>query len=316
MSSGEGGPGKPRGIVTLAAWVQAHVPPQWRRPRRLILVAAVLLAVIAVYLATRPTLQRHPAPGTTVFPVGQRVVLRFVHSTGSVQLKDGPDGQVSITEHRSGFTGAIHTRYQQQGDVITVAVSVENGLPEATWVDFSVAVPREVGTDVAVAAGTLKAAGHTGGLALRDTNGSIWAAHVSGAIALRTASGSINTHQVSGQVSAVTDNGTITATSTHLSGHSLVAARSGTISFHGSLDPGSHAVFRNTNGATTVTLPGRSPVLVDARTRFGSINSEFSSVHVVSHRGGRFADGRVGRGAPARLSIRTMGGSIDLNRGA
>lgn len=316
MSTGEGGPGKPRGKMTLAAWVKTHVPPQWRRPRRLVLVAAVLLVAVVVFIATRPTLNRHPAPGTTVFPAGQRVVLRFVHSTGAVQLRDGPDGQVSITEHRSGFTGAIHTSYRQQGDVITVAVSVENGLPEATWVDFSVAVPQDTGTDVAVAAGTLKAVGHTGGLVLRDTSGSIWASHISGAIALQTASGSINTRQVSGQVSAVTGNGTITATSTRLRGHSLVAASSGTISFHGSLDPGCHAVFRNTNGATAVTLPGRSPVLVDARTRSGSINSEFRSVHVVSHPGGRFADGRVGRGAPARLSIRTVGGSIDLNRGA
>jgi hypothetical protein len=243
------------------------------------------------------------------------VVLRFVHSTGSVHVSAGQDGQVSITENRNGFTDAIHTSYRQQGDVITVTVSIDNGLPLATWVDFDVTVPQGTSANVTVAAGTLKAADLTGNFVLQDTNGSIWAANVTGAIALRTTSGSINTSRVSGQVSAITENGTITTSSTRLSGHSLVQAVNGTINFHGSLDPGCHAVFRNINGAVGVTLPNGSPVLVDARTRLGSINSEFSSVHAAPDPPGRAASGRVGRGAPARLSIQTTGGSIDLNRG-
>jgi hypothetical protein len=301
---------------SLAAWVEAHVPPAWRRPRRLVLVGAVLLAAIVLIIATRPpatTVPRHPAPGTTVFQVGQRVALRFVHSTGSVHLSAGPDGQVSITENRSGITDAIHTSYRQQGDVITVTVSIDNGLLLATWVDFNVAVPQDMTANVAVAAGTLKAAGLTGNFVLQDTNGSIWAANLGGVIALQTASGSINASHVSGQLSAITNNGTITAISTRLRGQSLMQAQNGTISFHGSLDPGCHAVFRNTNGATGVTLPRGSSVLVDARARSGSINSAFSSVRVASDSGGRVAHGRVGRGASARLSIQTMGGSIDLH---
>jgi DUF4097 and DUF4098 domain-containing protein YvlB len=244
------------------------------------------------------------------------VALRFVHSTGSVHVSAGPGGQVSITENRNGITDAIHTSYRQQGDVITVTVSIDNGLPLATWVDFNVAVPQDTSANVAIAAGTLKAVGLTGNFVLQDTNGSIWAANLSGVIALQTASGSINTSHVSGQVSASTNNGTITTISTRLRGHSLMQADNGTISFHGSLDPGCHAVFRNTNGATGVTLPSGSSILVDARTRSGSINSGFSSVHVVADSEGQVAHGRVGQGASARLSIETMGGSIDLHRGA
>jgi hypothetical protein len=320
MSTGEGGPDKSRKDVTSGArqWVEAHVPPAWRRPRRLVLVAAVLLAAIVLIVATRPpatTMPRHPAPGTTVFQAGQRVVLRFVRSTGSVHVSAGPAGQVSITENRNGFTGAIHTGYRQQGDVITVSVSIDNGLPMATWVDFNVAVPQGTSADIATGAGTLKAAGLSGNFVLHDTNGSIWAASLSGVIALQTASGSINTSHVSGQVSAITGNGTITTISTRLRGRSLMQAQNGTISFHGSLDPGCHAVFRNTNGATAVTLPGGSSVLLDARTRSGSINSGFSSVHVVSDSDERVAHGHVGRGASAHLSIQTMGGSIDLHQG-
>jgi DUF4097 and DUF4098 domain-containing protein YvlB len=182
-------------------------------------------------------------------------------------------------------------------------------------VDFDVAVPQDTSANVATGAGTLRTAGLTGNLVLQDTNGSIWAASLSGVIALQTASGSINTSHVSGQVSAATNNGTITMVSTRLGGHSLMQAHNGTISFRGSLDPGCHAVFRNTNGATGVTLPGGSSVVLDARTRSGSINSGFSAVRVVPDSGGQTARGRVGRGAPAHLTIETMGGSIDLHQG-
>jgi DUF4097 and DUF4098 domain-containing protein YvlB len=280
----------------------------------LIITGAALVAVVALFIATRSTGPSHPAPGTTVFPIGNQVVLRFVHSTGSVHLRAGPGGQVSITEHRSGITSAIHTSYRQQGDVITVAVSVPNGLTLATWVDFDVAVPQNTSANVAIAAGTLTVSGLTGNFALKDTNGSIWATRVDGAIALRTTSGSINASQVNGQVSAATNNGTITTISTRLRGHSLVQAQSGTINFHGGLDAGCHAAFKNTNGAIGITLPRASSVVVDARTPHGSINSTFSTVHVTSNRDGRVANGRVGRGPPARLSIQTVDGSIDLNR--
>jgi hypothetical protein len=322
MSTAEGGPEKSGKDATNAAkrwtgrvgsWMKAHISPAWRRPRRLLLIAA-LLVVIVVIITTWPAAKpSHPAPGTTVFPAGNQVVLRFAHSAGSVHVIAGPAGQVSISEHRNGITSAIHTRYRQHGDVIAVAVSVEKGLYTATWVDFNVAVPQNASANVAVSAGTLDATGLNGNFALHDSNGSIWATDIRGAIAMRTTSGSINTDRVNGQVSASTGNGTITSRATHLSGHSLVEAQSGTINFHGSLDPGSHATFRNTNGATGVTLPSGSSVLVNARTPLGSINSQFPSVHVVSNSDGRIAAGRVGRGTPARLTIQTKGGSIALN---
>jgi DUF4097 and DUF4098 domain-containing protein YvlB len=176
-------------------------------------------------------------------------------------------------------------------------------------------MPQNIGANVALAAGTLEASGLNDNLVLRDTNGSIGVADVSGAITLQTTSGSISASQVSGQVSATTDNGTITTSATHLDGHSLVQAQNGTINFHGSLEPGSQTVIRNTNGAIAVTLPTSSSVLVDARTPHGSINSEFTSVRAGRDADGPVAAGRLGRGLPARLRVQTMGGSISLNRG-
>src|SRR5258708_23305889 len=126
----------------LAALVGGHVPGEWGRPRRLMLAGALLLAVVGFIIATRPaptttTMPRHPAPGTTVFTIANnQEVLRFVHSTGSVNVRSGPDSQVSVTENRNGMTDAIKTSYRQQGEVITITVSVENGLMHTTCEQF------------------------------------------------------------------------------------------------------------------------------------------------------------------------------------
>src|SRR5260221_13394608 len=60
---------------SLSALVEAHVPPAWRRPRRLILVGALLLAAIALIIAPRPAgtpMPRRPAPRPTRFQIDDR----------------------------------------------------------------------------------------------------------------------------------------------------------------------------------------------------------------------------------------------------
>src|SRR5258707_7348173 len=164
---------------SFSALVEAHVPPAWRRPRRLTLLGALLLAVVVLIITTRPAATpRHPAPGTTVFPIGHQVVLRLVHSTGSVHLRAGPDGQVSITEHRVGFTGGTHTSYRQQGDVITVTVSIGSGLPTATWGDFQVAVPPDTSANVHVPAGLATRNCPSGAVLPHDTRGPYPSPHI------------------------------------------------------------------------------------------------------------------------------------------
>src|SRR5215469_13319814 len=135
--------------TSLAAKVKARVPPQWRRPRRLALVGGGVAVLIVLIIANLPSgTTRHPAPGTTVFPISNQVVVRFVHSAGSVHVVAGSAGQVSITEHRHGITSAIHTTYRQQADGISVAVSVGAGLYPGTWVHFTVAIPRAASANV------------------------------------------------------------------------------------------------------------------------------------------------------------------------
>lgn len=290
-----------------------RLPPQWRTRRRWMMVGLILFGVLALYYVTRPATSPQPLPpGTKVFQVSNRPVLVFAHSAGRVHISRGQDGQVRITENRNGVTDAIETKYAQQGDTITVTVSVQDGLYLDTWVDFDVAVPPQAGVSATVAAGTLEATGLSGPVTLRNTNGAIWATNLNGPMDLTTESGSINTTGVSGQLTATTQNGTITTTDTRLSGKSTVRAESGTINFHGSLDPRGSYLFHDSNGAVGLTLPRDAAVSVDARATSGSINSEFPSVTAVQGAGGSGARGNIGRAPRASLTIQTTSGSIQL----
>ena len=294
-----------------------QLPPAWRSRRRLTLVAAVVLGVLFLVYLLRPTPAPPPQvpPGTHVFQVSDRPVLVFAHSAGSVHISAGPDGQVSIAENRNGITDAIQTNYAQKGNTITVTVTIPDGLYLDTWVDFDVHVPRHAGASAELAAGTLNADGFSGRIALNNTNGAIWATNLTGDITLTTQSGSINTDHVRGRLTASTQNGTITTGDTRLSGRSTVQAQSGTINFHGSLDPNGSYIFRDSNGAIGLTLPRRSALQVDARSTSGSISSQFPGVRAVPQTGGSAARGSLGRTPRGQLTIQSSSGSIQLLQG-
>jgi hypothetical protein len=289
----------------------------WRSRRRWALVGAGALAILVLFMATRPS----PAPqqqlpaDTRVFTVGGLPTLVFAHDIGSVHITNGADGQVHIQEVRNGITDAITIHYAQRGDVITVTADVSTGLYLDTWVDFNVSVPRAAGLNASVVTGTLTVSGLRGPIALKDSDGSIWVSQLDGSTSLTTQSGSVNADHVNGQLVVTTGNGTVTTTATHLSGRCLVQAQSGTINFHGSLDRHGSFEFRNTNGAVGLTLPSVSAFQLDASSAGGSINSDFAGVRAVTVNSGTGAHGTVGAAPRPMLRIVTTSGSIDLHKG-
>jgi hypothetical protein len=305
--------------ATLSQSMQ-RLPPRWRKPWLWAVAGALLVLCIALFFGTRspsapPTGPRQTAPGTLSFSVGSRPALVFAHSIGNVHIRSGPDGQVSITENRNGFTDAIHIRYQQNGDTIHVTSDIESDLASDTWVDFDVRVPRQAGLSAALQnGGTLEADGLSGQIALSNTNGSIWATNDSGSISARTQSGSINLKGVSGQVTLATQNGTITTSNTQIGGRSTVQAETGTINFHGSLARDASALFKDTNGQVSLNLPRSSAFQVHARTGGGAVNTDFPGITIRPAAGGNEASGVVGKPPRAQLTIQTTSGPVLLHQ--
>ncbi|HEY7347154.1 MAG TPA: DUF4097 family beta strand repeat-containing protein [Ktedonobacterales bacterium] len=255
------------------------------------------------------------------FPINSQPELVFAHSIGNVHITRGTDGQVTIKEKKNGFPDAIQIHYKQSGDKITITSDIQSDLFEDTWVDFDVSVPSQTGVHASLAnGGTLEADGLSGQIALSNTNGSIWATHLNGALALKSASGSLNANHVNGQMTLSTQNGTITTSDAHLRGHSTVQAASGTINFHGSLDPKGSYLFAGGNGAVGLTLPRGAAFHVDARTTSGAIETNFPGIAIHhQNRGGAasssFASGSVGAPPLAKLTIQTSSGPIHLFQG-
>ena len=273
--------------------------------------------MIIVLLLTRLTTPApvQIAPDTRVFFINGPAHLVFSDAIGSVHITPGADGQVRIKEQRNGFTDAITVHYVQSGNAISIRATIPTGLGVDTWVDFTVSVPEHTDLTTTVPTGTLTVDDLSGNIALTDPNGAIWASGLAGSITLNTQSGSVNAYHVNGQLSATTTNGTITTTDTHLSGHCIMQAQSGTINFHGSLDRNGRFVFRNTNGAVGITLPRSSAFSLNARTQSGSINAQFAGITDTRSRAGTLARGEVGAPTRPPVMIETTSGSIDISQG-
>lgn len=293
-------------------------PGTWRNWRWL-LVGVLLAGLLAAFLALRPAPPATPrrlSADTMSFPIGGQPTLIFTHSIGNVHITRGTDNQVLIKEKRNGFTDAIQVHYQQNGDSITTTADIQNGLMEDTWVDFDVSVPSQAGV-IAISknGGTLEADGLNGQITLGNTNGSIWATNLTGPVTLRTESGSINLKYVNGPMTLITQNGTITTSDVRAEGRSLVQAESGTINFHGSLDPQGNYLFKNGNGAVGLTLLPGTAFHVQAKTAGGAISSDFPAIKIQNNNGSSEAQGDVGVPPLAQLTVQTTSGQINLLRG-
>lgn len=293
-------------------------PGTWRNWRWL-LVGVLLAGLLAAFLALRPASPAAPrrlSADTMSFPVDGQPTLIFTHSIGNVHITRGTDNQVLIKENRNGFTDAIQVHYQQNGDSITTRADIQNGLMEDTWVDFDVSVPSQAGVIAILKnGGTLEADGLNGQITLDNTNGSIWATNLTGPVTLKTESGSINLKHVNGPMTLITQNGTITTSDVRAEGRSLVQAESGTINFHGSLDPQGTYLFKNGNGATGLTLLPGTAFHVQAKTTGGSIATDFPAIKVQNNNGSSNAQGKVGKPPFAQLTIQTTSGQINLFQG-
>ena len=294
-----------------------RLPPTMRGRRWWLLLGVASFIVIAAVVLTRLTSPgpQQIAPDTRVFFINGPAHLTFSDAIGSVHIIPGSDGQVRIQEQRNGATDAITVHYVQSGNTISITATIPTGLYQDTWVDFIVSVPQQGDLTTHVPTGTLTVNGLSGNIVLTDTSGAIWASGLAGSITLQTQSGSVNAEHVNGQLSASTANGTITTTDTHLTGHCIMQAQSGTINFHGSLDHNGRYVFRNTNGAVGLTLPPSSAFSLDARTQSGSINANFAGITATRSRAGTLARGEVGASPRPQVMIETTSGSIDISQG-
>src|SRR5579875_251313 len=145
-------------------------------------------------------------------------------------------------------------------------------------------------------------------------------------------SANISLTGLTGQVDLVSNNGSITLTSCHVQGTSLLNDNSGTImvtrstlngeaalsnnngtiTFNSAIGSTGSYVFENNQGSIDVTLPQSATFHVDAKAVNGSISTNYPGVQVQNNE----AHANVGTNPRAVVTLNSDNGTITLHKGA
>ena len=221
------------------------------------------------------------AAETRTFTVGAQPLIVLKNKAGSINLRSGEEGQVSITTTRRGYLFSPRldretpVTYDQDHAANTVTARIGNwGLFGKNNVTFDVVVPPQAN------------------------------------LQLDTTFGSINVQNVTGQMTLHTDAGVIQARDVTLQGKSRLKGDAGSITFSGSLDPNGKYELETDLGTIDATLDSGSSFELTAKTDLGTVTSNLPLMQPQRNK----AYGNVGSGPYPKLKIKTDIGSINIQR--
>jgi hypothetical protein len=303
-----------------------------------LVVSLLILAVIYGGLATAGVLLSHDTSTSKVVSVGNAPRLVLTLSDGSVNVVNGPEGQISVVMHQRVFVGngrPIPTQFLLSPDGNTLSITVEQNFSVGfdlynSGIEFDIVAPPETALVIHTDSGDITANGMSGQMTLESSNGDIFTDAGSGQVALTTKNGAITARNVSGQVILSSVSGDVTAT--NVSGNLTLSTSSGSvaainaaatgdssfetsdgdINFSGTLAPGTHDEFHTSNGDVTLTLPSSAAFQIRASTSAGSIDSAFSTVVPAGGTPGAVAIGISGSSPYADISVQDGLGDIHL----
>lgn len=223
---------------------------------------------------------------TRTFPVGDQPDLSITNTdAGSINVHTGSDDTIVITATIKSPTGNFPTVNFANPDNTHVIVTVTDNSPRSNRnsVDFDVTVPASSDLDLNARAGDITI--------------------VDG---------------VQGTVNLQGGAGDISVSNTTLIGSGSIKVSTGAITFAGSIASGAAYQFQGNASNLDITLPSNTNSHVSARTTAGTIQSDFSEIHI--HSTGitsQEGQGDIGSSHPsATLSLTTGTGSITIHKEA
>lgn len=219
-----------------------------------------------------------------------------VSGVTSVQVNAGA-GHVVVTR-ASGNDVTVHRVVHYQSGTPHPGQRLSNGtLSFSTGctrcrVDYDLAVPASVSVRAHTDSGRVNVTGVRAADASTDS-GSVTVRHVTGDVTARSDSGSVTLQDVGGTLQASTDSGSIGATELR-SANATAASDSGSIHLAFTSAP-KNVRMNDDSGSLRLAVPG-GPYNVDARTDSG----------------GRHVGVPIASSAPARLTLHTDSGSVNI----
>jgi hypothetical protein len=216
---------------------------------------------------------------------------------GSIEVKKGPDGEVTV-DLDLREPEDLDCNISQDGNMVTV--TCRSKVHPVHWpkyifsrgpkADILVSVPEKTDLDLENRAGGIDASEIKGALAAESSAGTITIQKCEGTVKARTRAGSVNLEDVHGTVNA--------------------QSSAGSIKFNGTLSKGENW-FRTSVGSIEITLQGEPDLTVEASTRIGRVTCTPELTDARYERGQYI--GRIGAGT-GRLIAETKTGSIIIHR--
>lgn len=215
-------------------------------------------------------------------PLASGGELSLENTNGRITITtwDEPRVRVEATKAASSERALKELEVVVEGEGDRVEVRTRHPRPQwlggAGKVDYRVRLPRSAR------------------LSVRNVNGRVEVDGVEGRVRASTVNGSVELADVGGEVEASTTNGSLRASL------SRVAA-------------GTRSELSTTNGSVRLTLPRDAGVDIEARTVNGAVRCDFELAET-TRSSRRRLEGRIGGGG-ARVELRTVNGSVNVERG-
>jgi len=272
--------------------------------------------------------------------VDEPVTLDVVTGSGSIDIRQGPPGEVRI--HGRISVGRSFLRDEAEAEALVdrieadppIAVSgsrIDVGriddeeLRRSVSISYDIVVPAETSATSRTGSGSQTLTGLSGSVSAATGSGDVNVDGIGGEVTLRTGSGSIVARGIDAPFTARTGSGSIRLSDSRATGVD-VATGSGSIELAGvegelSARAGSGDItaegtptgpwhVQSGSGSIAVRLPPGAEFDVDAHTGSGRISVE-QQISVSGEQRRNSLSGRVGGGGPM-LSLRTGSGSVRI----
>ncbi len=265
--------------------------------RVLCLLAVVLLAVTPAWADVKEeeTIER-----TVALAAGGEVVVEATN--GSIHVETGSGDEVRVVARKKAradtvaeareLLAEVEVTIEERGGSVRIAAEIPRSSSwfggDSATVSFEITMPEDAELDASSKNGSIEVRELGARARLETQNGSITAKGVGGRLEVESNNGSIKAYDVEGAVHAETTNGSIKA--------EIVAG-----------ELGEDMALKTTNGSIELRLESGVAASIYARTRNGSVSSDFPGG--VQDRRRRTLDLDLNGGGP-RVELESSNGSI------
>jgi len=236
------------------------------------------------------------------FNISAPARLKLSNVRGSVDIRTGEDGVISVTAVKQTHTGDVERTKIELSQDSDGTVTVATRFPDGTWnwlfgshpccVDYIVKAPRLCSLKVNGVSNTVVAEGFEGDFDFNSVSGEVTLRDLTGLVKFKTVSGDVSGERLSGPLHLNTVSGDVSLSESALP--SLEATTvSGDVNLKTTLAEGPYR-FNSVSGDVRLTVPPDTHCTTELHSVSGDFSTAFPVTGYSRHHGSHIADVQSG----------------------